>query len=83
LNVETLDELDERGDPIEDDTLLFLLNPHDEPIAFYLPDSNPNRRWELIVRSDHPEWEEGHASYDGGKPLDLPARSVALLRLTE
>lgn len=83
LNGETLDELDERGDPIEDDTLLFLLNPHDEPIAFYLPDSNSNRRWELIVRTDQPELEEAQGSWHGGAPLDLPAHSVALLRLAD
>ena len=81
LNGETLDEVDERGDPIEDDTLLFLLNPHDESIAFHLPASGPSRRWELVVRTDQPELEEGQGAWQGGVPLDLPARSVVLLRL--
>ncbi len=73
--------MDDQGYPVEDDSLL--LNPHDEPIEFWLPDSRPNRQWELIVRTDQPESEEGHASWQAGAPLDLPPRTVVLLRLAD
>jgi glycogen operon protein len=81
LSGETLEDVNERGQPVEDDTLLLLLNPHHEPIDFYLPNSHPDRKWGLMVDTHRPELEEGESAYDGGTALRLEPRSVALLRM--
>ncbi len=83
LSGETLEEVDEHGYPIEDDTLLLLLNPNDEEIEFSLPDSRPNRRWELVVRTDKPDAEAGQDTWEAGTPLHLAALTVVLLRLAD
>ncbi|MCL5742584.1 MAG: glycogen debranching protein GlgX [Acidobacteria bacterium] len=83
LSGETLEDVNENGDPIEDDTLLLLLNPHDEPIKFYLPDSHPGRRFAVIVDTMRPDLQDGSGVLRGGEPLELAPRSVALLRATE
>ncbi len=81
LSGETLEDLSERGDPISDDTLLVLLNPHYEPIGFQLPKHDQERRWNLVVDTNEPHLEDGEKSFGGGEVLELVPRSVALLRL--
>ncbi|MEW5983975.1 MAG: glycogen debranching protein GlgX [Acidobacteriota bacterium] len=72
-------ELDERGEPIRDDTLLVLLNTNESPVRFTLPTTTDDTRWERVFDTA-----------DGGEPglLDLGAaayelagRALAVLRL--
>ncbi len=81
LSGETLEDVNETGEPVEDDTLLLLLNPHYEVIRFFLPDSRPGRRWEIMVDTNAPGDPEGSRILDGGEPVDVHARSVMLLRM--
>ena len=66
---ERLVERDERGERMEDDDLLLLLNAHHEPIEFSLPDSP----WSVLLDTARP------AATPEGKTYSLQARSLALL----
>jgi glycogen operon protein len=78
---DAIEDVDERGNRVFDDTLLILLNAHDEPISFVLPPHKPRMRWELIVDTREPTGRRKHRPIRGGNPYDLEARSLALLRL--
>ncbi len=81
LNGETIDHLDQTGQPLRDDTFLLLLNCHHEEIVFYLPPAPENRPWELVVytqRADDAE-AEGVCCH-AGEPFPLVRQSLALFR---
>jgi len=80
LNGETLDHVDEAGEPILDDTFLMLLNCHHEPIDFYLPPAPTNSKWEVVLYTDKPAAEPGKVGVGRGKRLPLVRQSLALLR---
>ena len=46
---DAIDEVDERGQSIVDDTFLLLLNAHHSGLTFVLPSPGPEQRWECIV----------------------------------
>ena len=53
LNGRTLDDVNGLGEPIRDETFLILLNPHTEPIRFYMP-RDEGTAWELTIDSANP-----------------------------
>jgi len=77
---DALDEMDERGEPVTDDTLLILLNAHHETVPFTLPADAAGDRWEVLVDTHAPELEPGARAVAGGAPLELAPRSLVLLR---
>lgn len=79
LSGKTLDDVDPVGSPIVDDTFLILLNPHHEPIQFYLPCAFPGEAWQTCVDTACPDRDE-QAVYCGGEPYELAPRSTVLLR---
>ena len=78
---DAIDEVDERGNHIVDDTLLILLNAHHEPVRFVLPAHRPRLRWELGFDTREATGKAPHRLIRGGEPYELEARSMALLRL--
>ncbi len=48
LSGDTIDVLSFEGEPIRDETFLFLINAHYEPIPFLLP-GQERLEWELIL----------------------------------
>jgi isoamylase len=78
LNGRTLDDVNGVGEPIRDDTFLILLNPHHEPIQFYMP-RKQGSAWQLVLDSAHAA-ENGKPVVASGEPYELIARSTALLR---
>ncbi len=78
LNGRTLDDVNGLGEPIRDETFLILLNPHTEPIRFYMP-RDEGTAWELTIDSANPDREEKPVIRPG-EPYELIARSTALLR---
>jgi isoamylase len=78
---DAIDEVDERGNHIVDDTLLILLNAHHEPVRFVLPAHRPRLRWELGLDTREATGKAPHRLIRGGEPYELEARSMALLRL--
>ncbi len=79
---EAIEEVDERGNRILDDTLLILLNANHEPLPFMLPAFQSDMRWELVLDTREPAGKRAHRLMKGGdKPYVLEARSLALFRL--
>jgi isoamylase len=77
LNGRTLDDVNGVGEPISDETYLILLNPHHEPIKFYMP-RKPGSAWEIVLDSARLSGD-GKRPIAPGEPYELIARSTALL----
>jgi glycogen operon protein len=80
LGGDAIDELDEQGERVTDDTLLVLLNAHHEPVPFTLPRAQEAVQWEVLVDTDAPHLGPGQRLCEGGAALALTARSLVLLR---
>ena len=78
LGGDSIDELDENGERIADDTFLLLLNSADQAMDFVLPAHRPGLMWERLFDTGEKPW--------GGEPARvhgryrLRPRSIALLR---
>jgi len=75
---DAIDETDDRGEPIRDDTLLILMNADEAPIRFVLPAAGPGRTWK-------PEFDTYGVvprlvSEAGRLVYPLGARSMAVLK---
>jgi isoamylase len=79
LNGDAIDEVDERGARIVGNTLLLLLNAADQPIAFTLPQTAEEERWETLMDTSDP-WAPSRRLRAGGRYELLP-RSMAVLKL--
>jgi isoamylase len=78
LNGRTLDDVNGVGEPIRDETYLILLNPHHEPIQFYMP-LREGAAWQLVIDSANPESTDKFPLARGDY-YELVARSSAVLR---
>jgi glycogen operon protein len=78
---DAIEELDDRGNRIVDDTLLILLNAHHEPVPFTLPAHRRKVRWEVVFDTYEPGVEGRKRLMHGGEVYDLKDRSLAVLRL--
>jgi isoamylase len=68
-----------RGEDVEDDSFLVLVNAHHDPLAFRLPTRRFGRRWELVLSTAQPDLTEG-PSLAARAELEVESRSIALLR---
>jgi glycogen operon protein len=80
LNGEQITEPDDRGDRIVGDSLLLLLNAHDGPLDFVLPDGTFADAWKTLIDTA----DVGVNSYNGaehkaGTTVTVPDRSLRLL----
>jgi glycogen operon protein len=79
---EAISERDEKGRPILDHTLLFLLNAHHERLAFTLPAHKRGVRWQPILDTAVAEPSvRAVRLLKGGVQYDVEARSVVVLVL--
>ncbi|GAB4388171.1 MAG: glycogen debranching protein GlgX [Thermodesulfovibrionales bacterium] len=78
---DAIEEMDEMGNPIVDDTFLMLLNAHEGPVSFALPPRGPGRGWELLVDTCDEGGKAGGVPLDGDGHFELGGRGLALLRL--
>jgi isoamylase len=78
-----IDEVDERGHRILDDTLLILFNAHHEGLAFTLPSQGRKTEWELLI--DTRDWRIGKRRklVRGGGRYDVEARALAVFALKQ
>ncbi len=78
FNGTTLNEVDETGKAIVDDSFLLLLNSHGDPVTYVLPQSPRNLGWELAMDTSDIPKPFKHKAFKG--KLDVYARSFVLLR---
>ena len=78
---DAIEEVDDRGHRIVDDTLLILLNAHYEPLPFILPAHRRGVRWELLIDTRAAAKKGAPLLVRGGRPYELEARSLAVFRL--
>jgi isoamylase len=79
---DAIEEVDDRGNRIVDDTLLILLNGHHESIAFTLPAHRRKVRWEVVLDTCEPQIDrKKQRLMRGGEVYDLKDRSLVVLRL--
>lgn len=81
LSGDAIEDVDEHGEPIFDDTLLILLNAHYEPVTFKLPLCSKEQRWELVFDTRDPVPFNTPPLYECSTEYELETRSLALLRL--
>jgi glycogen operon protein len=80
LNGREIADRTSRGEPIEDDSFLLLFNAHYEDMTFTLPARRFGGVWAHELSTHDPKLEpdaERHASRD---TVDVPSRSLRLLR---
>lgn len=79
---DAIEETDEKGRPLMDDTVLILLNAHHEPLNFTLPAHKRGVRWQSVLDTS---WNHGHRRevivLKGGEQYALSARTIAVLKL--
>jgi isoamylase len=82
LSGDTIDVVHFTGEPIRDDTFLFLINAHYEPIPFLLP-GQEDVEWQLILDTST---EKGFLAepktFGSGDDVPLIDRAACLLRLS-
>ena len=79
FNGETLDCVDEAGQPLTDDTFLLLINSYHDAVAFTLPPTPNHRSWHNVLDTgnlEHP-FSDGPAE---DKAPSIGGRSLRLLR---
>ena len=74
---DAIDETDERGGPIVDDTLLMLFNAHDREVPFTLPDAGRGASWTRVLDTAEPRTRP--AGFGAQDSYPLRAHSVAVL----
>ncbi len=74
-----IDEIDERGYPIEGDTLLIIMNAHHDPVMFTLPLAPPNGYWVRVYDTAVPGPES--QAFREGTEYELAGRSLCVLRV--
>ncbi len=77
---DAIDEVDDRGNRVSDDTLLILLNPDWKPAAFVLPTQSNATRWEVLLDTRESLPPSRRHTVKGGAKYKLEGRSLALFR---
>ncbi len=80
---DAIEEVDERGNRIMDDTLLILLNAHVEPILFVMPAHRPKVKWEVVVDTHHAGKRGQRRVKRRGECYELTPHSLAVFSLSE
>ncbi|MGH9345445.1 MAG: glycogen debranching protein GlgX [Terriglobia bacterium] len=76
-----IDEKDQRGNPVTDDTLLIILNSHHEPLDFTLPADQPGEQWELLLDTRQAIGKCQHPPLKASETYQVEGRSLAMLRI--
>jgi glycogen operon protein len=81
LGGDTIEDVDDRGERIVDDTFLILLNAHWEAVPFVLSAHRRGVRWEPVFDTREATGRRRGPARRGGHTYELEARSVAAFRL--
>ena len=75
-----LEEVDDAGNPVTDESLLLLLNAHTDPVGFVVPPADPEADgWIVLVDTAAPELATGERRVAAGSTLELAPRALVLL----
>jgi isoamylase len=74
-------ETDARGNPLVDDVFYWILNAHNEPLAFVLPEVPEGDNWKLVLDTREAELPSEDRVFAGGSSYELEGRSTVLLML--
>jgi glycogen operon protein len=80
LGGDAMMEWDDQGERVYDDTFLLLFNGAPEPAEFVLPTTPLDARWESVIDTAHAAAEQPDEMLDEGTTLELPGRSLRVLR---
>ncbi len=80
LNGQAIESGDDHGERITDDSFLLLLNAHDEPVSFVLPDGKAAARWVGVLDTAEPAEPASARVAGAADTVVAAARSVVLLR---
>ncbi|HEY3747985.1 MAG TPA: glycogen debranching protein GlgX [Pseudonocardiaceae bacterium] len=82
LNGEGITDLDQRGEPVVDDSFLMAFNAHYENIEFTLPGKTYGTEWAVVVDTTTGEvvTESNKDTVPAGGGLTVTARSLVVLR---
>lgn len=78
---DAIEEVDEHGEPITDDTILIVLNGHYEAINFILPECPSFERWRLILDTRESKMPQAPILFEAKSVFKMENRSVALFIL--
>jgi glycogen operon protein len=76
---DAIEEVDDQGVPIVDDTILYLMNASPDAVSFLLPAFVPGAKWDCIVDTFDDQRRGGRL--DGGTAYRLDSHSVAVFVL--
>jgi glycogen operon protein len=77
---DALEEYDDQGRALRDETFLLLLNAHHEEVPFTIPRGTTSARWEPVVDTWYPDARrEDGRYYNAGERYPLQGRSLVLL----
>jgi isoamylase len=79
LNGEGIGSFDSEGNPVTDDSFYVVLNAHDQPLDFVLPNGPWGESWLRLLYTDEPVATEA-GPFPAGTALTLTGRSLMLLR---
>ena len=77
---DAMDDVNERGEAITDDTLLVLLNAEAEAVEFVLPGAHPGIAWDLVVDTGGAGMPEPPPRLEVGDRTSVAGRSLQVLR---
>jgi glycogen operon protein len=80
LNGDAIGAVDQRGEPVTDETFLLLLNAWHEPIDFTLPPGRWADAWVRVIDTATGECGEGEDQLKAGEEVAVEGRSLVLLR---
>jgi glycogen operon protein len=80
---DTIEEVDDRGERIVDDTFLILVSGFWEPLPFVLPAHRSGVRWEPVLDTRDADRPRRGRTRRGGQTHDMESRSLAVFRLAE
>ena len=81
LNGNTLRAPDRHGERIVDDSFLVILSASDTDLSWTLPPEGWGRRWIVTLDSDDPSVdEESEVTFAAAQSVDIPSRSLLVLR---
>jgi isoamylase len=76
---EVLDEYDDDGNRVTDDTLLLMLNAASEEVTFTIPDRPENGAWETLIDTNEPDMAP-RGRLSAGDTVTLIGRSLSFFR---